>query len=359
MKASVKIGNFFGIGVFIHWTFIILIVWIVKLQFRTSGDTQYTLLSVAFVLVLFICVTLHEYGHALVARRYGIKTKHITLLPIGGVAMLENVPEKPEQELAVALAGPLVNVVIAALLMLYLYASGKPVFTTPFTTLPLSDNFIQNLLKINLVLAAFNLIPAFPMDGGRALRAILSLKLSRVLATNIAARIGQFIAILFVLGGLFVNPFLVFIGIFIFLGAQAEATMIEIQSVLTKAQVKDVIMRNYSLLDENDTLQTASTELLNGQASNFLVLKNNRVVGTLSKKDLIRGLTEQGIEFPVKDFIYRNIFVLQPYMPLEDVYKKMIAEKINILPVYEGETLVGAVDIENILEYVMIKNAEK
>lgn len=357
MKGSVKIGKFLGIDVFIHWTFIILIVWIVMLQLRTNGDLSHILMAVGFILILFLCVTLHEYGHALAARRYGIKTKHITLLPIGGIAMLEKMPEKPAQELIVALAGPLVNFVIAAVLMIYLYASGQPLFATQFTTLPTADNFIRNLLKINLVLAVFNLIPAFPMDGGRALRAILALKLNRVLATNIAARIGQFIAILFVFWGLFSNPFLVFIGIFIFLGAQAEATITKTTSMLSNTSVNDVIMRNYTTLDENDTLQAATQELLNGQASNFLVLKNGRVVGTLSKKNLIKGLTEKGMDYPVKDFMDKSFFVLQPDMMLEDVYKRMVSEDIKILPVYSSDKLIGAVDTENILEYLMIKNA--
>lgn len=358
MKGSVKIGKFLGIDVFIHWTFLILIAWIVMLQLRTNGDLSHILTAVGFILVLFLCVTLHEYGHALAARRYGIKTKHITLLPIGGIALLEKMPEKPAQELIVALAGPLVNFVIAAVLMIYLYASGQPLFATQFTSLPTADNFIQNLLKINLVLAVFNLIPAFPMDGGRALRAILALKLNRVLATRIAARIGQFIAILFVFWGLFSNPFLVFIGIFIFLAAQAEATFTQTYSMLSNTSVSDVTMRNYTTLDENDTLQAATQELLNGQVSNFLVLKNCSVVGTLSKKNLIKGLTEKGMAYPVKDFMDKNFFVLQPDMLLEDVYKRMIAENIKILPVYSSDKLIGAVDTDNILEYLMIKNVK-
>ena len=358
MKGSVKIGKFLGIDVFIHWTFIILIAWIVMLQLRTNGDLLHILTAVGFILVLFLCVTLHEYGHALAARRYGIKTKHITLLPIGGIAMLEKMPEKPAQELIVALAGPLVNFVIAAVLMIYLYASGQPLFATQFITLTTTDNFIQNLLKINLVLAVFNLIPAFPMDGGRALRAILALKLNRVLATRIAARIGQFIAILFVFWGLFSNPFLVFIGIFIFLAAQAETTFTQTHSMLSNTSVSDVTMRNYTTLDENDTLQAATQELLNGQVSNFLVLKNSSVVGTLSKKNLIKGITEKGMAYPVKDFMDKNFFVLQPEMLLEDVYKRMVAENIKILPVYSSDKLIGAVDTDNILEYLMIKNAK-
>ncbi len=358
MKGSVKIGKFLGIDVFIHWTFIILIAWIVMLQLRTNGDLLHILTAVGFILVLFLCVTLHEYGHALAARRYGIKTKHITLLPIGGIAMLEKMPEKPAQELIVALAGPLVNFVIAAVLMIYLYASGQPLFATQFITLTTTDNFIQNLLKINLVLAVFNLIPAFPMDGGRALRAILALKLNRVLATRIAARTGQFIAILFVFWGLFSNPFLVFIGIFIFLAAQAETTFTQTHSMLSNTSVSDVTMRNYTTLDENDTLQAATQELLNGQASNFLVLKNSSVVGTLSKKNLIKGITEKGMAYPVKDFMDKNFFVLQPDMLLEDVYKRMISEDIKILPVYHSDKLIGAVDTDNILEYLMIKNAK-
>src|ERR1035437_4745901 len=193
---SLRIGRFFGIEVFIHWTFWILIVWIFLMQLGSGGVGQ-AVTAALFILSLFICVVFHEFGHALVARRFGVVTKDITLYPIGGIASFESLPEKAWQELLVGVVGPLVNLAIALLLGLYLSASGnlpdleKINSTTDMFQMP----FLWNLFVANIVLGVFNLIPAFPMDGGRVFRSILALITDRVTATRIAAAIGQILAI--------------------------------------------------------------------------------------------------------------------------------------------------------------------
>ena len=237
MKWSLNLGKVAGIKLTVHWTFIILIGWVFFMHYRMGHDMQQALIGVVFILALFVCVTLHELGHALTAKRFNIITQSITLLPIGGLAKMEKMPEKPIQELWVAIAGPLVNVVIAILLYVYLTISNSipPLIDIEHMQLQ-GTGFWFNLLIANVILALFNLIPAFPMDGGRVLRAILAFKLDRGKATKIAATIGQLLAISFVFFGFFSNIWLVFIGIFIYLGAGAEATFEATKSILTGHQ---------------------------------------------------------------------------------------------------------------------------
>ena len=252
MKWSLKLGKLFGIDVYMHFTFVLLLVFLGFFYWDATQDVGASLRGVAFVLALFGCVVLHELGHALMARRYGIRTRNITLLPIGGVARLERIPEKPRQELWVALAGPAVNVVIAVLLLLGLVATRGfgPVAAWSLT----GGSGWERLILLNLILAGFNLLPAFPMDGGRVLRALMSLRLGRRRATAIAANVGQGMAIAFGVVGFFYNPFLIFIGIFVYLGAQAEAAHVEQQSALSGLRVRDAMMTRFRTLAVDDTL---------------------------------------------------------------------------------------------------------
>jgi Zn-dependent protease len=217
MKWSWKIGEFRGIGVYMHATFLILIGFIVLSHWSAGSSVGKTLEGVGFILALFACVVLHEFGHALMAARYGIKTRDITLLPIGGLARLERMPDKPLQELWVALAGPAVNVVIAAALFVLLQ------FTSAWAPLEqlsvASGPFLQRLMVVNVILVVFNMLPAFPMDGGRVLRALLATRLEYTRATQIAASIGQSMALVFGFLGFFYNPFLMFIALFVWIGA--------------------------------------------------------------------------------------------------------------------------------------------
>ena len=228
MKWSWKIGEFAGIGVYMHATFLLLIGWIALTSLLAGGTAASALQGVLFILLLFACVVAHEYGHALTARRYGIKTRDITLLPIGGVARLERMPDKPLQELWVALAGPAVNVVIAALLFAWLLLSGG---LAPLDTLSITGgSLLERLMVVNISLVLFNLIPAFPMDGGRVVRALLALRLEYGRATQIAATLGQGMALLLGLIGLFTNPLLIFTVLFVWIGAAQESGMAQVKS---------------------------------------------------------------------------------------------------------------------------------
>jgi Zn-dependent protease len=222
MRWSLKVASVAGIEVRIHLTFLLFLAWIWFSYYQVAGLTG-AVQGVLFILSLFACVLLHEFGHAFAARAFGIATPDITLLPIGGVARLTRIPDKPWQELVVAIAGPLVNVVIAAALIFVVHRSAE-LEQLQYLESPRVE-LLSKLASVNVMLVLFNLIPAFPMDGGRILRALLAMALPYAQATQIAARIGQGLAIVFGIFGLFGNPLLIFIAFFIFAGAQQEAAI--------------------------------------------------------------------------------------------------------------------------------------
>ncbi len=358
---SLKVFRLAGINVYLHWTFLILLAWIFLAGMGGGKPLGEALIPIAFILSLFACVLLHEYGHALAARRYGIGTEHITLLPIGGIASLEKMPEDPKQELVVALAGPAVNLVIAAMLLMYFLAAGRPLELHLWqdASLLTEGKYLPFLLLINLMLLGFNLIPAFPMDGGRVLRALLSMRQTRAEATRLAARIGQFLAIGFVFVGLMYNFFLIIIGMFIFLGASGEANYETQRSILAKLSVRDVLMQQFTLLHAWETIGRAIEILLDGQEKDFVVTENNDIIGTLSRDDLIKGLQQFGSEQRIKSILNADWLALRPEMGLNEAYEEMAKRKLSICPVLEDGRLIGVLNQENILEAVMIENARQ
>src|SRR5688572_26248428 len=209
MKASLYLGKIAGVKLFIHWTFLILLIWVFASNYLQTHNLTQALVGCVFILILFVCVILHEFGHAMAARIYKIPTKSITLLPIGGVAQIERFPEKPGQEMVVAFAGPLVNVIITGILFVSLYFTNHLPGLHNLEQLNIIQSvpdFLFQLLIVNAGLALFNLIPAFPMDGGRALRSFLLFWTERGKATKVAAGVGKFFAVGFILLGLFYNP---------------------------------------------------------------------------------------------------------------------------------------------------------
>ena len=357
MKGSFKLGTIAGIGVFVHWTFSLLMAFIIFSNYQAGHSTSQILWSLVFILSIFFTVFLHELGHALAARKYHIKTRDITLLPIGWLARLESIPENPKEELVVAIAGPAVNIGIAMLTALFITIPDAGNLTLQLAAGVNADNFFLNFFIVNIWLALFNLVPAFPMDGGRVLRAILSMKMKRDVATNIAARIAQFLSIGFIFLGFYANPFLIFIGLFIFLGAQAEAAFTQTKYMLEGYTVKDVVMKNYPTIDADQPVDRAVQILLNGQSKNFLVTDKAIPVGTLSRDDIIRALSENSEGGTVAAVMNRELVFLDADLPLEKAFQQMQQQKSSLLPVMSGGALVGTVDMENILEFVMVKDA--
>lgn len=356
MKLSLYLGKYKNVKVFIHWTFSLLLLWIIISNLRQGIPGIDILWTIIFVLALFCCVVLHEFGHALAAQKYGIQTKDIVLYPIGGIARLEKLPEDPKQELWVAIAGPLVNVGIFLILSAVLSFTGFNIES--LEEMKINPNTILlYLASANLILAVFNLIPAFPMDGGRILRAFLAIRLPRAQATQIAGGIGQFLAIFFIFFGLFNNPILVLIGVFIFLGAAAEVSHTQQESFLKGFKVNDAIMMKFQILAFDAPLSKAVDKLLNSQATHFVVVKDDVAVGTLSRNEIIRGLKEGDENIAVEKVADFNPLKFETEENLDDVWKKMMSENRKVAFVIENGHFLGILDQENISEFIMVKSA--
>jgi Zn-dependent protease len=314
------------------------------------------LLNVGLVLAIFGCVVLHELGHALAARRYGIQTKKITLLPIGGLASLERIPDEPKQELWVALAGPAVNVAIALVLL---------AITPAFALLPddasltvsTFEGLLATLLQANVMLVLFNLVPAFPMDGGRVLRALLALRMGRVRATQIASSLGQFLAVGFVLWGLFSNPMLVLIGIFIFFGAQSESVVVQQLEFLKGHTVREAMMTKFITLSPHETVRDSADKLLAGSDQDLIVVENDEAVGIMTRALIITSLKEGMADRPVSEVMMREFGRLDINEKLTNAYTYSQQRKNAFFPVLENNKLRGVIDMANIHEFVMIQSA--
>lgn len=348
-----------GINIYIHWTFSLLIVWIIYNNVRAGLDTSQIIWSVIFVLSLFVCVTLHELGHALSAKRYGIKTKDITLYPIGGVARLEKMPEKPKQELVVALAGPAVNFIIAILLSPIILRSDLSADESSNVLIIGAHNFLPMLGMLNITLAVFNLIPAFPMDGGRVLRALLAMKLGRVKATQIAAGIGKILAFGFIVMGFYSNPFLIFIGLFIILGASAEEQMVTTQSLVQEFTAKNAMMTNFITIEKEEPIAKAIELLLAGQAKSFLITDAGTPYGVIDRDDIIRGVKEHNEHQSVQHIAQKELIYVQSSTPLNEVFMEFRRTRTPLILVMDNDRLAGLIDTENIAELIMIQNARR
>lgn len=355
MKWSLPLGSFAGIRVYVHWTFALLLGWILFSYLGRGHDWAEAWSGVGFILAIFGCVLLHEFGHALTAKRYGIRTRDITLLPIGGIARLERLPENPRHELWVTLAGPAVNVVIAAALFSILWLAHNTDQARQVGLL--QGNFLMRLMWVNVFLGLFNLLPAFPMDGGRILRALLSFRLGRAKATRLAASIGQAMAVLFGIAGFFGNPMLIFIAIFVYLGAEAEAHAIETTSFIGGLSVKDAMMTRFRTLSAQDSLQMAVHELLAGSQQDFPVLADGAVGGILRRNDLVQALAHGRREALVGEVMCRECQSVDAAEPLDKTLESMRGQSCATLAVMAGSKLVGLLTLENISELVMVKAA--
>jgi Zn-dependent protease/CBS domain-containing protein len=355
MRWSWKIGNFAGISVFMHATFLILIGWVALSHWLVGRTPGAVITGVAFILALFLCVVLHEYGHALMARRYGIRTRDITLLPIGGVARLERMPDKPEQELLVALAGPAVNVVIAGVLFVWLSVTGS---WMPMREIGLTaGSFVERLMIVNLFLVGFNMLPAFPMDGGRVLRALLAKRMEYTRATQIAAGLGQGMAFLFGFAGLFYNPFLLFIAFFVWIGAAQEASMAQMRSALAGVPVSRAMLTEYRTLNATDPLARAVDAVLRGSQADFPVMDGKRIAGVLTRGDLLKALAEHHENTMVRDVMTREFEMVDEHEMLEPAFQRMQASAVHIAPVTRFGCIVGILTVENVGELLMIQAA--
>src|SRR5437588_6058660 len=330
MGWSIPILRVAGIQLRIHITFLLLIAWI-GFGYYAQGGSSAAMGGVLFILLLFACVVLHEFGHALAGKAFGINTPDITLLPIGGVARLERIPDEPVQELVIAAAGPAVTALIA--LGAFIGGGSWDYPPTEKTSIP------DLLFTMNVVLLLFNLLPAFPMDGGRGLRALLATRLSYARATQIAAMVGQACAFVFGFLGLFSNPFLLFIALFVYIGATQEAALAQMRDVSRRFPVSSAMVREFRSLPESATLEEAVDALLATSQHDFPVLgEAGNVAGILTRHDLIAALRRNDPTIRVGDVMRRDIPTLTTGTRFEEAFRIMQECNCPAVPVLDSIT---------------------
>lgn len=356
MKWSWTVGSIFGIKLRIHWTFLLLLIWVGVIYGRADGGLVAATRGIGFILAVFACVVLHECGHALMARRFGVPTEDITLLPIGGVARMQRIPDVPLQEFWIAVAGPAVNVVIAGVLFAGLLATSGLRAATAEPSL--TTSFFTNLMWVNALLVGFNALPAFPMDGGRVLRSLLATQMDYSRATGIAVSIGQGMAILFgVAGFLMPHPMLLFIALFVYLGAEAELQMVQLRDLVAGVRVREAMMTEFNVLAADATLDEAADMVLAGTQQDFPVMDGDGFLGILYRQKLLEGLRESGGQARVADWISQVEQRPALEAPLWETLEKMRQSHSATLPVFTNGELVGLLSSENISELLMIRSA--
>ncbi len=373
MKGSFQIARFANIPVLVHWSFALIFLWVVYVGFQEGWEWKAIGWSVLFVIALFVCVVLHEFGHALTARRYGVRTRDIILSPIGGVARLDRLPENPMQEFYVAVAGPMVNVGIMAALSPYFLlvssATREQLLSILRQYVGISDNvfvrdltpfdfFIFGLVMLNGMLAVFNMLPAFPMDGGRVLRALLSIPLGRMKATRIAAWFGQFLAVLLVLYGFREgSPITILIGIFVFFMAANEYRMVRIDDILSKHTVADVLRPVFTRFYEKDTMERVAEAVAHGWEKHFIIVDEwQRPVGTLPEERIVQAVQQGAFDEPAEKFMLRGADALRLQDSLRDVFMHVQQHNTHLFPVYDhAERLVGVLDTDMLFQFIKMR----
>jgi len=347
---SLKIATLSGIPIRLHITFVLLIAWIAA----TDRNDNYA--ALLFIVILFVCVLLHELGHALTARHYGIETFDITLYPIGGIATIDGQP-KPKAELWIAFAGPLVNLVIAVAIAIGILIRSHSFPQYLWVIRPQSD-FMGSMFAANLMLAAFNLIPAIPMDGGRVLRSLLSIKFGNKKGTQVAGMVGQFIAICLIIIGLVTySLILVLIAAFVLVGASQEIASENVHSITDGHQVSDAMITNLKTLEPGATLDFAAKSLLDGSQHDFPVVLGGTVHGILTRSAIIKGLAQDTNDAYISGLMIRDFPQISSEMPLDQAIQLLRQQHHVPILVIDNEELKGMLTYENLSEFVMLANA--
>ncbi len=355
MGGAFKIGRYSGIDVRVHWTFFLLLAFFAFLGYQASGSAVGALTSGVTIVALFLCVLLHEFGHSLVAQRLGLEIHSITLLPLGGVSNLESLPEKPADEVKITLAGPLVNVVLAPIF----FGVGLVFGAVPrmpadlFMGIGSVGQFFFYLGYLNVVLAVFNLLPAFPLDGGRILRALLATRLGAIRATDISSVVGKiFAAVFFLIGLISGNLLLAFVAVFIYIGANGEAQMVRQQGLTRGLTVSDVMgtKPRTETVTPNHTFGQVLELVLHGYQEDFPVLDDgNHLVGMLTRNEIMTAAHSPERYSSVRDLMKTNVPTISSQADLfEDGLRILQQSGFGALPVTENGELVGMLTIEDV-----------
>jgi len=366
---SIRVATIKGIDIRIHLTFLFIVLWAAfNWGFVRPGGWQGMVYGVVFIGLVFLCVVLHELAHSLLAQAFGVRVQGITLLPIGGIAAIESTPERPIQELLMSLAGPAVNLILGTVLLLGSLVTlplwGVPL-RTPQAVLSLAggtgfSSLLVDLALANVALGLFNLAPAFPMDGGRILRAFLALALDYGLATQIAVSVGQGLALLLGLWGFFQGDLLlVLIAVFVYLGAEQEGGEVRIRAVLQGMQACQVLTREPISLLPTDTLAQALDLTLHSYQTDFPVVQADRLAGILTREDLLKGLRERSPTASVSEVMHTQYPEAPPTATLSSLRKQMIATGMRAVAIVDQGAFVGLLTLEDISEAFMMLSATR
>ena len=354
MKWSWKLTRLAGIDVYVHLTFFLVLIWIGLSVWQQTANPVAVVQGIGFVIALFACVVMHEFGHALTARRFGIKTRRITLLPIGGVALMERMPRDPKQEILVALAGPAVNVVIALVLWLVLSAAGigiPDLEKDPQLLFTSKEALAYNLLVINVILAVFNLLPAFPMDGGRVLRAAFAFSMPHHEATEKAAGVGQTLAVVMFVLGLLYSPILMLISVFIWLGAAGEAGAEKLEHALAGIRARDVMLTHFDVLHGGDTLAAAIDLSIHGGQKHFPVASADHY-RVITHADLLVTVREHGGALRLDSLNLPELPTVDADTSAETLMKTLQDRRNPVCGVMENGKLAGLVTTDALMEWI-------
>jgi Zn-dependent protease len=358
---SIPVGRLFGIEIRIHLTFVFLLFFLFFTQ-TAAQDASAALRVLGLVAIIFGSVVLHELGHALVARGSGIPAKGIILLPIGGITILDEAHAIPDpinawkRDIRIAVAGPLVNLFIAGLSTFVLFAA-VPGFS--LTVRPLLDPraLLRSIVWANLYLGLFNLLPAYPMDGGRVLRAFFSRRVDMVQATQRAVRIGHVFSILMIMVGMLISSraetrwdgyWLMMIGFFLFAGAQLEERSAVFQSVLQSVRLEEVMLTDFATLSPADTLEDALEKAVHTLQDDFPVVRGSDMVGVVSRQKILEALRAEGNGY-VQAVMNRIFEVAAKQESLASAFRKLSARNLSIIPIVDEQHLVGIVTLQNLM----------
>lgn len=358
MRGSIKLLTIKGINVYGHWTLLVLLGWALVANIYSGMQLEQILWSLLFLLSVFACITAHELGHALAAAQFGINARNVILFPIGGVASIERLPENPAQELLISLAGPAVSFLLAVALSVV-----APTFDSlwnfrEYTGVINADNFGYSLYLFNLFLAAFNLIPAFPMDGGRVLRALLGFKFNYVKATAIAGVVGRIIAIILVGVGLAtLNLLLIITGLFIVSFSKMEEYYLRLKALVKGIKLQDVLMHDYNSLSAAMTVSEAAGILMTNHSKYFILEEGSRPVGSLNRMEVMKAIAEMKYTVPLKELMKEDLLCLDGERDVSEVLDKLSGNEERLYPVMVGGYFAGVVNFRHIIEYLLIYKA--
>jgi len=356
MGSTWRIATIFGIPIRLHWTLGLFFLFFIWLAFREALSIPSVSLLLGFIISLYICILLHEFGHSLTAKRYGVKTRDIILSPIGGLARLESIPENPFQEFKVAINGPLVNLAIASILAAILYISEMPFIVEIINGVVRIDssNFLQWLMYMNVGVFLFNLIPAFPMDGGRILRSLLSLKMNRTRATFWASILGKFFAVGFVVYALYAGYFmLIIIGPFIYLMAGQEYRQVKLSEIMKATQLSSIVRSPFTKVYQEDEISNFIKMASKSEEASFLVYdKEENITGSLPELFVEEILKNPNNYMQIKDIKSENFKILDASANIDHAFKIMKEEGLAIVGILDKEKVVGVVDRTTISKFI-------